>query len=135
MKLAAVRVISRILFHPKAFGHPTTSLEGEGSVWKRLPHAFTGFAFGDYRLILTNDQGQAELQGFDWFDNSYDKGYQGIVDAMEIPNSALLILSIQRDSAPVLYDPFTKQVVRKLRLADRRGNSEFCLRVAADEFW
>ena len=127
--------VSRISLHPQAFGPPTVALEGDSSVWQRLPQAFTGFAFGDYRLILTNDRGQVELQGFDWFDNSYDKGYQGIVGVTETSNSNLLIISIQRDSSPVLYDSMKKQIVRKLRLADRHGNPEFYLRVASDEFW
>jgi hypothetical protein len=129
------RVVSRISLHSNAFGPPAFAMDGEGSVWQHLPHAFTGFASGDYWLILTDDQGHVELQGFDWFDNSYDKGYQGIIGVTETPDGKLLIISIQRDSTPVLYDPAKKQVVRKLQLADRRGNPEFCLRVASDEFW
>ena len=95
----------------------------------------TGYVFGNYRLLLTTLVPDAAVQTFGWFDNSYDKGYQGIIGVTEIPGTHLLIVSVQRDSAPVLYDPQRKQLVRKLRLADRRGNPEFRYRAVANEFW
>ena len=69
------------------------------------------------------------------FDHSYDKAYQGIVGVAEVPDSSLLIIAIQRDFDPVLYDPESQKAVRKLNLADRGGNPEFQLLAAAHEFW
>jgi hypothetical protein len=132
------RIISRVSLHRGISGlaaKPEIAFEGDLSVWERLPRAFTGFAFGDYQLVLTDHRGDGEVQTFAWFDDSYDKGYQGIVDVTEVPISHLLIVSIQRDSAPVLYDPIRKQAVRKLSLAGRRGNPEFLLRLSANELW
>jgi hypothetical protein len=132
------RAISRLLLHlanPGIYANPTISFEGDHSVWDRLPKAFTAYAFGDFRLVLTKCIGDAEVQTFAWFDSRYDKGYQGIVGATEVPNSGLLIIAVQRDSAPVLYDPGEKQALRKLQLADRHGNPEFRPRMLANELW
>lgn len=54
---------------------------------------------------------------------------------LEIPDSPFPIVSIARDSNPVLHDPKTNQAVRKLSLAGRNGNPEFRLRRSANEFW
>ena len=34
-----------------------------------------------------------------------------------------------------MYDPVKKEVLRKLRLANRHGNPEFYLRLAPEDFW
>lgn len=109
--------------------------EGDLRVWDQLPAAFTGYAFGDYQLILTRLAGEDDVQTLEWFDDSYDKGYQGIIGAFEVPSTTLLIVSIQRDSHPVLYDPETKKAIRKLSLADRGGNPSFQFRSSARELW
>jgi hypothetical protein len=76
------------------------------------------------------------MQGFSWYsDDGYDKMYQGIVGVEELPNCPQLIVSVQRNSSPILYDPDTRKAVRKLSLADRRGNPHFCLRTSANELW
>jgi hypothetical protein len=131
------RVISRLALQAPKIDHadPTIFLEGELSVWARLPKAFTAYAFGDYRLLLTTHLPDVAVQVFAWFDNSYDKGYQGVIDVTEVPGTHLLIVAIQRDSAPALYDPQRKQLLRKLKLADRCGNPEFRYHAAANEFW
>lgn len=93
------------------------------------------FAFDDFRLLLMHSGECEDVQEFGWYDESYDKGYQGIVGVTEIPSSRNLIVSIQRDSRPVVYDPVAQQVVRKLTLADRGGNPEFLILRSASEFW
>ena len=136
------RVVSRISLHRTTSGPPAITWEGERFVWEQLPHAFSAYtrfsqfvSFGEFQLVVVNDSQDIELQRLEWFDDSYDKGYQGIVDVTEVPDSSLVIVSIQRDSAPVLHDPIKKQAVRKLHLANRGGNPEFYLRSAAKEFW
>ena len=109
--------------------------EGDSSVWSRLPAAYVGYAFGKFRLIQTITSEDDEIQEFDWYDDSYDKGYQGIIGVTEIRDSRNLIISVQRDSNPVLYDPKIKKSVKKLWLANRRGNPEFLSRPSANEFW
>jgi hypothetical protein len=115
---------------------PEASLTGDSSIWQELPRAYVAFAFGGFHLFLVNLNGEVSMQAFSWYsDTDYDKGYQGIIGVEEIPNSSLLIVSIQRDSSPILYDPDTGKAVKKLSLADRRGNPDFVFRSSANEFW
>jgi hypothetical protein len=108
-----------------------TTLTGDKAVWQHLPRAYVALA----RLFLVNLDGEVSMQAFDWYtDADYDKLYQGIVGVQEVP-SGLLIVSVQRDSSPILYDPGTGKKVRKLSLAARGGNPKFCFRSTADEWW
>jgi len=113
-----------------------SKVTGDFSVWRELPRAYVAFAFGDFHLFLTHPDGGISVQTFSWYsDTNYDKGYQGIVAVEELPNSHLLIVSVQRDSNPILFDPSSGAAVRKLDLAGRRGNPHFKLRASASEFW
>jgi hypothetical protein len=111
------------------------TFSGEPSVWAELRGAYVAYAFGDYRLIRPLAEEDEDVQEFSWYDTSYDKGYQGVIGAIEIPGGKNVIISIQRDSCPVVYDPETRQVIRKLALANRGGNPEFIRRETASEFW
>lgn len=138
LEITAQYVISRISLRPVNSVFPSRLemlREGELHVWERLPGAFTGYAFEDYRLILTRHIAEDDVQTLSWFDESYDKGYQGIVGATEVPGTSFFIISVQRDSHPVLYDPETRTALRKLTLADRGGNPAFQLRGQAHELW
>jgi hypothetical protein len=131
------RRLSTILLEPSGqIGRETnSSITGDPSVWAHLPRAYVAYAFGDYRLFLVHPDGYAESQTFPWYTSSnYDKGYQGIVGVQELRDSRSLIVSVQRDSNPVVYDPENRTVVRKVALADRRGNPSFTLRSTAGEF-
>lgn len=131
-------IISRLSLRRTIPGFPSRLellREGDLRVWDRLPGAFTGYAFGEYQLVLTRYTGEDDVQTFAWFDDAYDKGYQGIIGAVAVPDSSYLIVSVQRDSHPVLYDPETKKAIRKLHLADRNGNPSFQFRESALEFW
>ena len=113
-----------------------SKVTGDPSVWRELPRAYVAFAFASYHLFLIQPCGSISVQEFAWYTNTdYDKGYQGIVGVEELPDSQLLIVLIQRDSHPILYDPGAGAVVRKLNLAERGGNPRFKLRASAAEFW
>jgi len=132
------RVVSRISVQKRmAIGHAGLKLifDGDSSAWRQLPKAYVGFMADNYRLIRIDAQEYEDVQEFSWYDDSYDKGYQVIVGVSAIPNSRNLIISVSRDSNPVLYDPMTKQAVRRLTLANRYGNPEFVIRASANELW
>jgi hypothetical protein len=132
------RIISRAslrLRQPVPGPKPELVFEGDSSVWEQLPGAYTGYAFDDFRLILTRHRAEENVQTFAWYDDSYDKGYQGIVSVTEVPNSPYLLVGIQRDSNPVLYDPLTQKPVKHVALVNRRGNPEFLVRASAREMW
>lgn len=114
--------------------------EGECSVWEHLQKAYVSHyvhqgeeAFWLFLIDATRQQ--VSLQKFEWYDDSYDYGYQGIIGVVEVPNQNLLLVSVQRDSQPVLYDPHKGQAIRKIPLADRRGNPRLRFRSKANELW
>ena len=91
---------------------------------------------GDRNVLLVDGPAEAiEFQAMRWYDDTYDKSYQGLMGVLEIPNSHLLLISVQRDSHPVLYDPARKAVVRKVALAERAGNPSASFRRDAAELW
>lgn len=101
-----------------------------------MPRAYVAQAFGDFYLFLVNALGDASIRVFNWYAESrYDKMYQGIVAVEELPNSHLLIVSVQRDSNPILYDPDSEKEIRKLDLAGRNGNPHLRFRTSANELW
>lgn len=132
------RPVSCISFHREGFGRNKikTTVSGDNSVWQELPRAYVAQAFDDFHLFLVSRLGDASIQVFNWYaDSRYNKMYQGIVGVEELPNSHLLIVSVQRDSNPILYDPDSEKEIRKLTLAGRNGNPQLRFRNSANELW
>jgi hypothetical protein len=120
-----------------------SKVEGDLATLNNAPRFYTAFYdpgypighHGDFYLIFVNTiQLSIETQRFDWYDGSYDKGYQGIVGVVQLP-SGDLIISVQRDSQPIVYDPESRTVVRKLSLANRGGNPKFRFANQRKELW
>ena len=99
------------------------TFSGDMAAWAFVPRAYVAYAFGFLHLVLIDrSMRRVEIQKFPWFDSTYDHLYQGIIDVLQVPESEQLIISVQRDSDPVLYDPVKGKVLRKIPLANRRGN-------------
>lgn len=106
-----------------------TQVQGKIEAFQLAPRYYVAFYNpgynADFHIVSVDSaQGKIEIERLDWYDDSYDKGYQGIVGVIEL-DSGNLIVSVQRDSEPIVYDPKTKTVVRKLSLAGNRGNPKF----------
>ena len=119
---------------------PRCEIAGDTQVWRHLPRSYVGYCCGagwaDFGLIrITLDPPEISTQQLDWYDDSYDKGYQGIVDVAEVPGSHLVIISVQRDSHPIIYDPVQRVAVGKLQLAGSHGNPRPYFRRHASELW
>ena len=113
---------------------------GESDVWRDLPRQYVaylrGASWSDYALIsLHLEEHRIELQRFAWFDDTYDQAYQGVIGVTEIPGSALVIVSVQRDSRPVVYDPASRLKRGEITLANRGGNPTLYFRRTAKELW
>ncbi len=109
---------------------------GESLAWSFLPRAYVVRPFEEVFLLLIDwSRKTAQIQSPSWYKESYDTMYQGILNVTEIPDSSLLIFSIQRDSEPLLFDPSKRKIVQKLSLADRRGNPQLYFRRTAAELW
>lgn len=127
--------LARVLLGPsgKAF-------EGDNTVWTHLPKAYVAYfkrpALADFHLFLIEPiRPNAEIVTLDWYDDSYDKGYQGVIGVVEVPNDDKLIISVQRDSHPILYDLDQRKVISKLSLADRSGNPTLRFTQHLSELW
>lgn len=115
-------------------------IRGDTTVWHDLPAAYVAQGVWDgyisQRLILVHAKSQEiEVQRFDWFDETYDHVYQRILDVVPVPNSPYVVISIQRDSHLVLYDPRTRIAIRRIALTGRAGNPAFQFRQTAPELW
>jgi hypothetical protein len=109
---------------------------GQTSAWRFLPRTYVVQTRDEHLLVLVDPTKMtARIQPLTWYDKSYDKMYQAILDVTEIPGTTLLIISVQRDSEPVLYDSAAKRVLKKLKLAGRHGNPQLWLRHSASELW
>ena len=116
------------------------ALEGDSSVWEHLPRHYTAYCAlpegkNDYLFVLSGTAPTVEWQSFEWYNNDYDRDYQGILGVTEIPGQERVIVSIQRDSTPVLHDPNERRAVGKIRLAGRGGNPTLRFRQTAPELW
>jgi len=114
-------------------------VDGNQTVLQNAPRFYTAFynpgSNSDYHLVsIDSTHSKIEVERFDWYNDSYDKDYQGIAGVIELP-SGKLIISVQRDSNPVVYDPKTKTVLRKLSLAGKYGNPRFRFAKHRKEIW
>ena len=107
--------------------HGESARWGDDRAWGAVPAHYvthySGSHWSDYCLIrLLRPGPKIELQQLSWHGSSYDPIYQGVVGVVEVPDDDRVILSIQRDSNPLLYDPITQSRVGRLKLGDRGGN-------------
>ncbi len=109
---------------------------GNSSVWAFLPKAYiVRVDTVPFLLLVNENRDAAQLQALPWYEQSYDTMYQGILGVTEVPGSQYLLISVQRDSNPVLYDPTSGNIVKRLELAARIGNPQLFFRRGASELW
>ncbi len=114
-------------------------VDGPESPWEHVPRHYVAYleqpAWSEFALVKIEPTGNVSLQTFDWYDDSYDKGYQGIVGVTEIPGSHLLLVSVQRSSKPIVYDPESQCKVGEVVLSDGHGNPRLFFRRNRSELW
>ena len=116
-------------------------LSGDVDAFARVPRYYTGLlttpSWADFGLITIDvPEGRVLLSPFPWFDDdSYDKMYQGIVGVAEIPDSPLLLISVQRTSTVVIHDPATSRKMGEVKVGDGGGNPALYFRRTAPELW
>lgn len=114
-------------------------IEGDLAIWNDLPRYYVAYlvqpAWSDFALIEVDAATGLSLQTFEWYDQRYDKGYQGITGVIEIPGSNAVIVSVQRDSRPVLFDPVTRRKIGEIALTGKHGNPTLHFRRTAHELW
>ncbi len=115
-------------------------LIGDASEWKGAPHLYVEYlAFApwkDFVLIkLSPLMGQIQVQRLEWYDDKYDKGYQGVIGVLELPGEDSALISVQRSSKLILHDLRTGRQRRSIDLAGRGGNPRLELRNGGKEIW
>jgi hypothetical protein len=89
----------------------------------------------DFHLITIDPDGaNATLGALPWYNgNTYDLGYQGPIDVVSIPDSELVLVSVQRSSTIVVHDPAMGRDVDRFDLAGSHGNP--ILTIVGKELW
>ena len=113
-------------------------IDGPVSPWEHLPRHYVAHltqpSGSDFGLVSVSASEGVGVQTFEWYD-SYDKMYQGILGVTEIPDSRQLLVSVQRSSTLVVYDPATNRKVGEVTLSNRHGNPSSYFRREAAELW
>lgn len=126
-------VLSRVIISGES-----RRFEGPLAPWSNVPRFYVAYlvqpAWSDFALVSVSRE-EATLQTFEWFDDSYDKGYQGVVGVTEIPNSGHLLVSVQRSSKVILYDPVARQKRGEVVLSGGHGNTRLFFRSRVAELW
>lgn len=113
-------------------------LEGDLKHWKNLPKHYVAYVkdstTSDFALISIRASGEATVSRFGWYDDSYDKGYQGIVGVVASPTDNQILVSVQRSSKVVVCDSDGRKS-GEFELAGSHGNPRLQFRQAGTELW
>lgn len=111
--------------------------EGEMAAWDLVPrYAIAWAGDRDGSVLLRIDVEDRDPDPLDWYGAAtYDLGYQGLLDPYEVPGSPLVVICVQRDSRPVLYNPAERRVEGHLDLGGNAGNPKLYFRRHAHEVW
>jgi hypothetical protein len=113
---------------------------GDSSAWTDVPDLYVEYlAFApwcDFVLVKVSASTRAiEVQRLEWYDDSYDKEYQGVIDVLELPGYGCALVSVQRSSRLILHDLETGTQRRSIDLCGRGGNPTLELRDSGKEVW
>lgn len=118
--------------------HGRGGITGDAKAWQTVPVLYVEYLaaepWKDFVLVrLAPASGEVEIIRLDWYDDSYDKGYQGVIDVVPFGDNA--VFAVQRSSTLIvqnLRDPGNR---RTISLADRHGNPRPELRNSGKELW
>jgi hypothetical protein len=113
---------------------------GDSSAWTDVPRLYVEYlAFAPWHdfvlLKVSASTSTLEVQRLEWYGDSYDKGYQGVIDVLELPGYRCALVSVQRSSRLILHDLETGTQRRSIDLCGRGGNPRLELRDSGKEVW
>ena len=113
------------------------ALTGNAAAWAGLPQLYVTYLAGSWNdhLLVKIEDGHIHLQRLEWYDSSYDKGYQGVIDVIALADPQYALISVQRSSELVVHDLETGKAVRKVGLGGQSGNPQLMLRKDGRELW
>jgi hypothetical protein len=104
---------------------------GDSDLWRLVdPSILIGFSQGDPKLIhLDPIHMRVSLLDLSWHnDETYDLGYQGLVDSITLPDGQHVLVSVQRSSELIVVNIEKNAKVGEISLAGRSGNPVFVAR-------
>ncbi|HEX5719614.1 MAG TPA: hypothetical protein VF179_25865, partial [Thermoanaerobaculia bacterium] len=115
-------------------------LTGDSSVWADVPRLYVEYLafapWGDFVLLnVSPSRSEIEVQRLEWYDDSYDKAYQGVMGVLELPGEGCALVSVQRSSRLILHDLETGMKRHSIDLGGRGGNPSLELRDSGKEIW
>ena len=127
-------VLARAVIEPGA-----SRIEGDAAAWAGVPCVYVeylGFPpWNDFALVNLSSDAAPEVQRLPWYDESYDKDFQGVVDALELPGAGVALVSVQRSSRLIVHDLGTGEQRGAIDLGGRGGNPRLQLRAGGREVW
>lgn len=137
--LASVGLFSapEVTVSSAGYDNGRASLTGNADAWDGLPYLFVTYLkkpWEDFALVKI-ESGHVHIQRLEWYDSSYDKDYQGVVDVIALQNPTHALVSVQRSSELVLHDLKTGQAKQKISLGGGMGNPQLALRQSGKEVW
>jgi len=115
-----------------------TQMVGDSSAWKEVPLLYVeylGFEPWKDFVLVKISPAPIEVQRLEWYDGTYDKGYQGVIDVLAVPGEDLAFVSVQRSSEVILHDVQTGRKLGSIDLGGGAGNPRLRLRNRSDEIW
>jgi hypothetical protein len=119
----------------------TGRLTGDPAAWTGVPLLYveylTSAPWDDFVLLKVQPAaGTIAIQPLIWFDDSYDKAYQGIIGVLELPDPDVALVAVQRSSRLILHDLRTGAARRSIEIAGGYGgNPQLELRDSGREVW
>ena len=114
-----------------------TSITGAAASWNGLPQLYVQYFGGSWNdcVLIRIEAGHVHIQRLEWYDASYDKGYQSVVDVIALPDPQQALISVSRCSEIVLHDLETGRAIQKINLGGMQGNPKLALRHDGREVW
>jgi hypothetical protein len=115
-------------------------ITGDASVWGEVPLLYVEYLrfapWKDFVLLKVYPSGgKIEPQRLEWYDDTYDKGYQGVVDVLQLPGEDFALISVQRSSRVIVHDLDTGMKRGEVDLGGRGGNPTLRLGNVDGEIW
>ena len=115
-------------------------LTGDPSVWMDVPRLYIEYlAFEPWKdfvlLKVSPSSGTIDVQRLQWYDDAYDKGYQGVVGVLALPGGMSALISVQRSSRLIVHDLNTGAKMNSIDLGDRGGNPRLEYFKSGKEIW
>jgi hypothetical protein len=135
--LASVSLFSapEITVSAASYENGRASLSGNQAAWTGMPQLYVEYLAAPWNdfVLVKIDGGHIHIQRLEWYDSSYDKGYQGVVDVIALPDPRYALISVQRSSVLIVHDLETGRAHQKITLGAQHGNPQLVMR--GDQLW